>query len=253
MTWALQLALEGRLDREMDRAQADFAAAVRQSVGEYGRQVLEQLRADVAGSGLANAGRLSKTWRMRLYPDQLSNGPQTTAQAFAGVRGRQRAVDAAAYLYSRAPVIQRAFEEGVTIRSSNGFFLAIPTEAAPQRDIGSRGSRRRLIEAAELRYGPLRFVSRPNGPSLLVADARQNSRGRFVRASDRVRRTGNQLATVVVFLLVPQARLKQRLDGAAIRDRADAAFESWFQRRLNVLLAEADARRAAARFGGRAR
>jgi len=253
MSLELRLAFEGRLDREMDQAQADFALAVRRAVGEYGRRVLEELRADVRGSGLANAGRLANTWRMRLYPDQLASGPQDFGQALGGVRGRSRAVDAAAYLYSRAPVIQRAFEEGVTIRSSNGFFLAIPTEAAPRRDIGSRGSRRRLIEAAEARYGPLRFVYRPNGPSLLVAEARQNSAGRFVRASDRVRRTGNQLATVVVFLLVPQVRLKKRLDGAAIRARADAAFEGWFQRRLDQLLAEADARRAARRFGGRAR
>lgn len=252
MGWELQLALEGRLDRELDRAQADFALAVRKAVGEYGRQVLEELRADVAGSGLANADRLAKTWRMKLYPDDLASGSQDFGQAVSGVRGRQRAFNAAAYLYSRAPIIQRAFEEGATIRSKEGLFLAIPTEAAPQRDIGSRGSRRRLIEAAERRYGPLRFVYRRNGPSLLVADARQNSKGRFVRASDRVRRTGNDLATVVVFVLVPQARLKKRLDGEAIRARALAGFEPWFQRRLNALLDEADARRAA-QGGGRAR
>lgn len=245
MTWELQLAFEGRLDRELDRAQADFGSAVRQAVGEYGRLVLEELRADVRGSGLANASRLANTWRMRLFPDQL--GPQTAGQP------RRRAVDAAAFLYSRAPVIQRAFEEGVAIRSREGLFLAIPTEAAPQRDIGSRGSRRRLIEAAEARFGALRFVFRPNGPSLLVADARQSSAGRFVRASDRVRRTGNQLATVVLFVLVPQVRLRKRLDGAAIRARAERNFEPWFRRRLEELLAAADARRAASRSRGRAR
>ena len=61
----------------------------------------------------------------------------------------------------------------------------------------------------------LRFAYRRSGPSLLVAEARSNTRGRAVRA--RVR-TGRGVATVPIFLLMPQVKLPKRLDLA--RDAA---------------------------------
>jgi hypothetical protein len=41
----------------------------------------------------------------------------------------------------------------------------------------------------------------------------------FRRASDRARRTGTGLATVVMFLLVPQVKLRKRLDVARAAER----------------------------------
>ncbi len=55
----------------------------------------------------------------------------------------------------------------------------------------------------------LRFVYRRNGPSLLVAEAGLNTRGRAVRSRST---SGRGVATVATFLLVPQVKLPKRLD-----------------------------------------
>jgi hypothetical protein len=55
----------------------------------------------------------------------------------------------------------------------------------------------------------LRFVYRRMGPSLLVAEARLNARGRVMASRSR---TGRGVATVPIFLVVPQVRLPKRLD-----------------------------------------
>ena len=78
----------------------------------------------------------------------------------------------------------RAFAYGALIRSRNGLFLAIPTEAA-----GRLGDGRKRITPGgwERRTGlRLRFVYRRGAPSLLVADnARLTSRGRAARNEGR--------------------------------------------------------------------
>ena len=67
----------------------------------------------------------------------------------------------------------------------------------------------------------LRFVYRPRGPSLLVADrARINTRGQAVASRSKI---GRNQVTAPIFLLVPQVKLPKRLDLA--RD-ADRAFDS---------------------------
>ena len=68
----------------------------------------------------------------------------------------------------------------------------------------------------------LRFVFRPGRPGLLVVDGLRAGSGRhggFRRASQRALRTGQGVVTVVMFVLVPQVRLRKRLDidGAARR------------------------------------
>ena len=63
----------------------------------------------------------------------------------------------------------------------------------------------------------LRFVYRRSGPSLPVAEARLNTRGRAVRSRSK---TVRGAATVPMFLLVPQVKLPKRLDLA--RDAARA-------------------------------
>jgi hypothetical protein len=63
----------------------------------------------------------------------------------------------------------------------------------------------------------LRFVYRRRGPSLLVAEGRLNSRGLAVGSRSK---TGRGLTTVPIFLLVPQVRLRSRLDLARDAERA---------------------------------
>ena len=54
----------------------------------------------------------------------------------------------------------------------------------------------------------LRFVYRRGQPSLLVAETRLNSKGRAVASRSK---TGRGLATVPIFILVPQVKLPERL------------------------------------------
>jgi hypothetical protein len=150
----------------------------------------DALRADVIAGGLGD--RFAKTWRGKTFPE--------TGESLG----------AASYVWSRAPKLIDAFDRGVTIRSAAGFFLAIPTAAAGGQGRSLGGRRERITPGGwERRTGiKLRFVYRPRGPSLLVADqSRISSKG--LAARNR-RKTGD--ATVVVFILVPQVRLKKRLD-----------------------------------------
>ena len=71
-------------------------------------------------------------------------------------------------MYTKAPQIIRAFDEGAVIQSRRGRFLAIPTENPPRK--GTDGRRISPSTFPEHRFGPLRFVPRSNGPSLLVVD-----------------------------------------------------------------------------------
>ena len=63
----------------------------------------------------------------------------------------------------------------------------------------------------------MRFIYRHRGPSLLVAEGRLNSKGRAVASKSK---NGRGLATVPIFLLVPQVKLRKRLDLARDAERA---------------------------------
>ena len=123
------------------------------------------------------------------------------------------------------------------IRSRRGRFLAIPTENAPRK--GTDGRRISPSTFPEHRFGPLRFVPRPSGPSLLVVDGLRASFSRktgqlrgFRRATDRARRSGQGLTTVVMFLLVPQVKLPKRLDVARAAERWSAQLPALIEQQL---------------------
>jgi hypothetical protein len=152
-------------------------------------------------------------------------------------------------VYTKAPQIIRAFDEGALILSRRGRFLAIPTENAPRKGTdgkrispskrgrflaiptenaprkGTDGKRISPSTFPEHRFGPLRFVPRPNGPSLLVVDGLRASFSRktgelrgFRRATERGGQSGRGLTTVVMFLLVPQVKRNPPVK-AALRGR----------------------------------
>jgi hypothetical protein len=132
----------------------------------------------------------------------------------------QPSIDAAGYVWSKAPGIVRLYAEGGVIRSRHGLYLAIPLPAADRF-----GDNRRKITpgAWERIHGlRLRFVYPRGRPSLLVADnARLTKRGRAT--ANIGRRKGSAFTrlsgrtTVPVFVLVPQVTVRKRLDvnGAA--------------------------------------
>ena len=118
-------------------------------------------------------------------------------------------------VYSNASKVVDAFDQGALIRARNGFWLAIPTAAAGKKGVGNK----RITPGGwEQRTGQrLRFIYRRGRPSLLVAETRLNSKGRAVASKSK---TGRGLATVPIFLLVPQVKLRKRLDLARDAERA---------------------------------
>jgi Family of unknown function (DUF6441) len=190
------------LQADMQAELRDVERAVAAGTRAAGRGLRTDLRRQVTSAGPGQ--RLANSWHDRHYPNQK--------------------LDAASLVYTKAPQIIRAFDEGAVIRSGRGRFLAIPTENAPRK--GTDGRRIRPSTFPEHRFGPLRFVPRPTGPSLLVVDGLRASFSRqtgqlrgFRRATDRARRSGQGLTTVVMLLLVRQVQLPKRLDVARAGER----------------------------------
>jgi hypothetical protein len=193
----------------------DIERAAATGIREAGRSLRTELRRQVTSGGLGQ--RLANSWRDKHYDN--------------------RGIDAASLVYTKAPQIIRAFDEGVLIRSRRGRFLAIPTENAPRK--GTDGKRISPSTFPEHRFGALRFVPRPSGPSLLVVDGLRASFSRksgelrgFRRASDRTRRTRAGLSTVVMFLLVPQVKLRKRLDVARAAERWSGQLPALIEQQL---------------------
>lgn len=151
-------------------------------------------RAQITGTGLG--GRLARTIRSEQFP-----------------KGRP-SLNAAALVWSKAPVIVNAHDTGPLIRSKNGFWLAIPTPVAGKTSRGGRITPGEWERRTGLR---LRFIYRRAGPSLLVAEGRLNTKGRAVASRSK---TGRGVVTAPIFLLVPQIKLPKRLDLARDAERA---------------------------------
>ena len=203
------------LQADMQAELRDVGRAVTSGTREAGRGLKAELRRQVGSAGLGQ--RLANSWRDRHYPNQK--------------------LDAASLVYTKASQVIRAFDEGALIRSRRGRFLAIPTENAPRK--GTDGKRISPSTFPEHRFGPLRFVPRQSGPSFLVADGLRASFSRksgelrgFRRATDRARRSGQGLTTVVMFLLVPQVKLRKRLDVARAAEHWSRQLPALIERQL---------------------
>jgi len=171
--------------------------AVTAAMREAGTGLKSDWRGQITQAGLGR--RLGNSIRSQTYPKVGES------------------LDAAAMVWSKAPVIIGAHDTGPLIRSKDGFWLAIPTPAAGK---GARGRRLSPGEWERRRGLRLRFVYRRRGPSLLVADGRLNNRGLGVASRSK---TGRGKATVPIFLLVPQVKLAKRLNLARDAERAQAA------------------------------
>jgi hypothetical protein len=188
-------------------AEADAARSVTDAMREATAGLKGDLRADVVDAGLGQ--RLANTWRGKTYPEGGAS------------------LEAAAFVWSKAPNIVDAFDRGVTIQSSRGFWLAIPTSAAGVKGISATGARQRITPGGwERRTGMrLRFVYRRGQPSLLVADNARLSKKGLARPNIGRTRAGASYtrlrgrSTVVVFILVPQVTLRKRLDIASAAQR----------------------------------
>lgn len=185
--------------------------AVSTAMREAGSDLKSAWRGQITQAGLGR--RLANSIRSQTYPKSSNS------------------LNAAALVWSKAPVIVGAHDTGPLIRSKDGFWLAIPTAAAGK---GLKGGRITPGEWERRRGLRLRFVYRPRGPSLLVADGRLNNRGLGVASRSK---TGRGRSTVPIFLLVPQVKLAKRLNLARDADRAQATVPglivaNWIEAKL---------------------
>jgi len=175
--------LVGMLEDEIKAGEHAVTAAMK----EAGAELKQDWREQITRAGLGH--RLPRTIRNRTYPTSGDS------------------INAAAFIWSNAPDILNAHDKGVLIRSKNGFYLAIPTEAAGK---GRGGSRLTPAQWEQRRGMRLRFIYRRGGPSLLVAEeARINTRGTAVASRSK---TGRGQVSAPIFILVPQVKLRKRLD-----------------------------------------
>lgn len=169
--------------------------AVSAAMREAGSGLKSDWRAQITGAGLGR--RLAGSIRSEFYPK------------------REPSLNAAAFIWSKAPKIMNAHDTGPLIRSKDGFWLAIPTKAAGKSRRGGRITPGEWEQRSGLR---LRFIYRRNRPSLLIAESRLNTRGKAVRSRSK---TGRGVVSAPIFILVPQVKLAKRLDLA--RDAVRAA------------------------------
>ena len=182
----LKLAIDPDLVAMMQAEITAGELAVSAAILEASSGLKSDWRREITGAGLGE--RLARSIRSAQYPKGKAS------------------LNAAALVWSNAPIIVGAHEAGPLIRSKSGLWLAIPTAAAGKSVRGGRISPREWEQRRGLQ---LRFVYRSRGPSLLVAEGRLNSRGLGVASRAK---TGRGMATVPIFLLVPQVKLRKRLD-----------------------------------------
>ena len=118
MSSRLIAALSGNLQELMAAELKAARHAVTTGVRDATDGLKSELRSQITGAGLG--ARLANTWRGEVYP-----------------KGRE-SLGAAGLVYSRAPVVVAAHDEGALIRSKNGFWLSIPL---PSAGTGPRGKR----------------------------------------------------------------------------------------------------------------
>lgn len=183
----INLDIVGDIAEQMREVTTDGERAVSRAMAAAGTGLKNDWRGQILGAGLGT--RLAHTIRSAVYPKARDS------------------LNAAAMVWTNAPEPIGAFERGALIRSKNGFYLAIPTPAAGAKGVGNK----RITPGGwEQRTGlRLRFVYRRGAPSLLVAESRLNTKGRAVASRSK---TGRGVATVPIFILVPQVNLRKRLD-----------------------------------------
>ena len=187
----------GDIKADLERETTLLKRSVHSGMKTAADSLKADLRKQVVSAGLGT--KLANTWRSKVYPDQPIS------------------VRPAAYVFSKAPDIMRAFGEGVVIRAHKRRWLAIPTPNAPKR--GKDGKKISPLNFPEQRLGQLILIDKKSGPSFyIVKNVRQSIsrktgafRG-YKKASASAIAKGNAEKFVVMFVLLEQVSLQKRLD-----------------------------------------
>jgi len=196
--------------------------AATEGTKKAGRGLLRDWRKQVRGAlGYRMAGAL----RARSYPEHTVS-INAASLVYAPSNKARRAVSPTYIREAGATAAEviDAHDKGATIRSADGFFLAIPLGSAARMKGATstgRGDRTRITPGGwERKTGrKLRFVYRKGENSLLVDDGSvapgnvmlwRNGRRGVYRNPRAVRKRQKQ--PVPVFVLVPQVRLRAKTD-----------------------------------------
>jgi hypothetical protein len=208
MSLAFSVKTSGDFLKKMQNIELSLRKAVTLGVRTESNALKEALRADALAGGLGP--RFSKTWQNKDRAGRILVFPSR-----AGVYS----MNAATTVYSKAPKLASAFDEGAVIRVKGGGgrqALAIPTKEVP---LSGKGRRRLTPLEYQIRYGwdTLEPVFRDGRPVALVA---QNARASYeaktkqfrgFRFYDQSRKGVKARASVVLYYLVPAVRLRKRL------------------------------------------
>ena len=226
-------AVRGNLRAAMEAEIRDTARAMRRAVERAGREVQGELRAQARSASFRDNGRaLANSWRLSVYP-KPGAAPTTLRPA--------------AVVWSNAPKLARAFDEGAVINAKGGRYLAFPTgynATGGRRNASSRGGLR--VTPEQMRAARKEaFVIRSSTPGVMLWCLRVRGasgigvRGRARRGRLRLfvgpnaevltgRRKGQRQRAreilsqgfVPMFFLMRRVTLRKRLDVAAVRRRA---------------------------------
>lgn len=197
----------GDLERDLKKEIKITEKGMQNAVREAGFEVRKGWQNQIKRAGLGN--KLPRTIRYKFYKNKSYNP--------------------AILVFTKAPRVIRAFDQGTIIRPKRTKYLAVPTKFAPKRGVGGgRGPLARRITPSnfpEERLGKLRFVpKRGSRNAMLVVNglrksySRKTGKFRVSRASARARSRG-QAEAVPMFTLVPQVTLKKRTDVASVTRR----------------------------------
>lgn len=198
--------------------ETDIARAAAKTADDVTDGLKTDLRASVTGAGLGT--RLANTWRGQRYPKNRAS------------------IDAAAFVFSKAPDIIDAFDRGATIVPLNGKkYLAIPTDNVPgrQRGSGYHGTKMNPFDVETAFNQDLKFIKTRKGTLLAVIDAVKARSGSGVRPVTRGRtRQGRAVQQVVMFIMIPAAHMPKKFDIDTIANKWAANVESLLAENLET-------------------
>lgn len=194
----ISAAIDASIHRLMLQEIASGERAVTRGVTQAGAELKQGWRSQITGSGLGR--RLANTVRGQTYPQ-------------GGVSLR-----AANLVWTRAPEIIDGHDRGALIRAKEGLWLAIPLPAAGK----AAGGRRMTPLRWERKTGrALVFIFRRGRPGLLIDQGYKSSPLLLTKGQVEFNRRRKPRKSIPIFLLLPQTRLKKRLDIDGLAARAE--------------------------------
>lgn len=209
MSVRIRASIDGDWVAMMADVDKDIATAATDAAQEVAAGLKSDLREITQKAGLGS--RLANTWRSAVYP-----------------KGRT-SIDAAAFVYSKAPDIIDSFDRGATIYPVNGSkMLAIPTKNVPRK---GRGRRMTPLDVEDAYNQDLKFARTKDGKTIAYVEVIKAKSGKGWRQATKGRlRQGRVVQPVVMFILIPAAKMPKlfNLDatGAYWGQQMQAIFES---------------------------